>query len=604
MCGIVGYIGSKEAVPVLMDGLASLSYRGYDSAGIAVMDDQKRIHIRKTQGKLTELEKLLKYNSVNGCSGIGHTRWATHGEPNDLNAHPHTDATGGIAVVHNGIIENHESIRQFLERHAIKMNTQTDTEVIAHLIRLNYAGNMIETLSKVMNLLVGSYAIAVLCDQEPEKLFCLRNDSPLVLGFDDGESFLASDIPAMLKHTRDVLFLQDREIAVLDRNGVSVFNAYGVKLEPAFFHVDWNKTDAEKGGYAHFMLKEIHEQPRALQQTVSKYMNSHWAESFSYLQAIEKITIVACGTAYHAGLYGRYAIERLARIPVTVETASEYRYQNPIVIKNELVIAVSQSGETADTLAAIRLAKRNGARVMAICNVVGSSIVREVGEENTLYTYAGPEIAVASTKAYLTQAITLLLFAKTLAQICKKDKIRLETLDDSLHQIEFLAEKALQTEKQIQRLASRLALKRHVFFVGRGADFALSLEAALKLKEVSYIYGEAYAAGELKHGPLALIEEGRVVFAAVTQPELLDKTLNNLQEARTRRAYLLAVTSERMTAKLAPYVNELIVIPDADPLIEPILAAIPFQLFAYNMAVDRECNVDQPRNLAKSVTVE
>lgn len=604
MCGIVGYIGSKDAVPVLMEGLSSLSYRGYDSAGIAVMDEKKQIHIRKTRGKLTELENLLKHNSMKGSIGIGHTRWATHGEPNDLNAHPHTDVTGGIAVVHNGIIENHEEIKKFLERHEIKMNTQTDTEVIAHLISLNYDGNMIETLSKAMNLLVGSYAIAVLCDQEPEKLFCLRNDSPLVLGFCDGESFLASDIPAMLKHTRDVLFLQDREIAVLERNGVSVFNAYGVKLEPSFFHVDWNKEDAEKGGYAHFMLKEIHEQPQALHQTVSKYMNSPWTEAFTYLRAIEKITIVACGTAYHAGLYGRYAIECLARIPVIVETASEYRYQNPIVFKNELVIAVSQSGETADTLAAIRLAKRNGAHVMAICNVVGSSIVREVGEENTLYTYAGPEIAVASTKAYLTQAMTLLLFAKTLAQICPKDKVRLDVLDASLRKIKFFAEKTLRTENQIQRLTSRLVQKRHVFFIGRGADFALSMEAALKLKEVSYIYGESYAAGELKHGPLALIEEGSVVFAAVTQPELLEKTLNNLQEARTRGAYLLAVSSEQMTAKLAPHVNELITIPDADPLIAPILAAIPFQLFAYNMAVERGCDVDQPRNLAKSVTVE
>lgn len=604
MCGIVGYIGSREAIPVLLDGLESLSYRGYDSAGIAVLDDEKRIQIRKTSGKLAELKQLLKQSSVTGCMGIGHTRWATHGEPNDRNAHPHTDASGRIAVVHNGIIENHEALKVALKRHGIEMSTQTDSEVIAHLIRLNYTGNMIQTLSHLITLLEGSYAIAVLCENEPDKLFCLRNDSPLVVGFQNGEGIIASDIPAILKYTRDVLFLKDHEIAVLDHTGLSVYNTCGEKQKCSFCHVDWSQSDAEKSGYPHFMLKEIHEQPYALLQTVSKYRNNDWSERLSSLLPVDKITIVACGTAYHAGLYGRCAIEKLARIPVTVETASEYRYQNPIISRNELLIAVSQSGETADTLAAVRLAKQRGAHAMAVCNVVGSSLVREVGEKNTLYTYAGPEISVASTKAYLTQAVTLLLFAKTLAQLAEIDTVRIKCLDYSLQQIRFLSEQALLTEHQIQHLACRMVQKKHIFFVGRGADHALSMEAALKLKEISYVFGEAYAAGELKHGPLALIEEGQVVFAAVTQPEVMEKMLNNLEEARTRGAYLLAIAPQKMNASVAHYVKELISIPDADPLITPILAAIPFQLFAYYMAVERGCDVDQPRNLAKSVTVE
>lgn len=607
MCGIVGYVGHHEAIPVLMDGLSRLSYRGYDSAGVAVLDEQSRLHVKKSRGKLCELEKVLKTEKLTGCLGIGHTRWATHGEPSDLNAHPHTDVSGGIAVVHNGIIENHEELKNYLKKQGITMRSQTDTEVIAHLINLLYHGNMVETLAQLIRMLQGSYAIGILCEKEPEKLFCTCLDSPLVIGFSDGEGYIASDVPAMLNHTRDVVFLQDHEIGVLKCGELEVYDSYGQNVPQTFTHVKWDQADAEKGGYTHFMLKEIHEQPEALKRSVSNRMSDDtWIPlTTDEVCSLEKVTIVACGTAYHAGLFGKYVIEQLARIPVEADVASEYRYRNPLIGKHELVIAVSQSGETADTLAALRMAKQRGARVIAVCNVVGSGIVREVGEENTLYTYAGPEIAVASTKAYLTQVSTLILFAVSLARIRNTaGKERLESLFDSFEKIEKLAERTIQTETQIQRIANTFQQKKHVFFVGRGLDYALSLEAALKLKEISYIFGEAYAAGELKHGPLALMQEGRLVVASATQPALLEKTISNLREVAARGAYMIAVTTNCMSEKIKPHVKEVILIPDCDPIIAPLLAAIPMQLFAYYMAVERGCDVDQPRNLAKSVTVE
>lgn len=611
MCGIVGYIGHRESTPILMEGLSRLSYRGYDSAGVAIIDEKGKINVRKAKGRLENLEALLEVSPLQGMVGIGHTRWATHGEPSDLNAHPHTDVKGGIAVVHNGIIENHDSLRKYLEGLGLTFVSQTDTEVIAHLLHHLYNGDMKGTLLKAMGMLEGSYALGVICDQEPHVLYCARNDSPLVIGTKEGEAFIASDIPALLSHTRDVIFLQDKEIGVLDTRGVSIYDMYGHSQEHVITHVDWDLSSAEKGGYAHYMLKEIHEQPTALQSAftprfLGKPGDYHWLPITSQdAKLLQKITIVACGTAYHAGVLGKYAIEKLARIPVEAEIASEYRYRDPIIGANELFIAVSQSGETADTLAALREAKRRGARVMAICNAVGSTIAREVGDENTLYTYAGPEIAVASTKAYLTQAELLLMIAIALGDL--RETVSREKADALLLQLSALpkkAEIALKTEEQLQRFASIASQKKHVFFVGRGMDFALSMEAALKLKEVSYIFSEAYAAGELKHGPIALIQENRLVIATLTQPALIDKMMSNLREIKARGAYVVCICRESLLDRVQGQVDEVISIPDTDDLLAPLLAAIPLQLFAYCMAVARGCDVDKPRNLAKSVTVE
>lgn len=609
MCGIVGYIGSKNASPILMEGLERLSYRGYDSAGVAVIGPDGKIGVRKAKGRLENLAGLLKESPVSGTIGIGHTRWATHGEPSDLNAHPHTDVKGGIAVVHNGIIENHAALRRHLEQTGAKFVSQTDTEVIAHLLNWLYDGDMKRTLIRAMGMLEGSYALGILCDHEPGDLYCARNDSPLVVGARDGEGFIASDIPALLSHTRDVIFLQDKEIAVLNRQGISVFDSYGNHCHHPVFHVDWDLTSAEKGGYAHYMLKEIHEQPEAARKTAAPRLDvpeENWLPIRpEEAKRLKKITIVACGTAYHAGIYGQYAIEKLARIPVEVAIASEYRYRDPIIGEDELFIAVSQSGETADTLAALREAKRRGAHVIALCNVVGSTIAREAGEENTLYTYAGPEIAVASTKAYTTQAELLFLLGMALGKM--RGHLTAEQAEALAAEVRALPEKmetALKTEPQLQRIASTASQKKHVFFVGRGMDYALSMEAALKLKEVSYIFSEAYAAGELKHGPIALLQEGRLVVATITQPQLIDKTMSNLKEVKARGARILAICRENLREKVEPEVDELILIPDADELLCPLLAAIPLQLFAYCMAVQRGCDVDKPRNLAKSVTVE
>ena len=609
MCGIVGYIGSKNASPILMEGMERLSYRGYDSAGVAVIGPDGKIGVRKAKGRLENLAGLLKESPVSGTIGIGHTRWATHGEPSDLNAHPHTDVKGGIAVVHNGIIENHAALRRHLEQTGAKFVSQTDTEVIAHLLNWLYDGDMKRTLIRAMGMLEGSYALGILCDHEPGDLYCARNDSPLVVGARDGEGFIASDIPALLSHTRDVIFLQDKEIAVLNRQGISVFDAYGNHCHHPVFHVDWDLTSAEKGGYAHYMLKEIHEQPEAARKTAAPRLDvpeENWLPIRpEEAKRLKKITIVACGTAYHAGIYGQYAIEKLARIPVEAAIASEYRYRDPIIGEDELFIAVSQSGETADTLAALREAKRRGAHVIALCNVVGSTIAREAGEENTLYTYAGPEIAVASTKAYTTQAELLFLIGMALGKM--RGHLTAEQAEALAAEVRALPEKmetALKTEPQLQRIASTASQKKHVFFVGRGMDYALSMEAALKLKEVSYIFSEAYAAGELKHGPIALLQEGRLVVATITQPQLIDKAMSNLKEVKARGARILAICRENLREKVEPEVDELILIPDADELICPLLAAIPLQLFAYCMAVQRGCDVDKPRNLAKSVTVE
>lgn len=611
MCGIVGYIGGQQASPILMEGLSRLSYRGYDSAGVAILDAAGRLNIHKAKGRLENLEGILETNPLSGLVGIGHTRWATHGEPSDLNAHPHTDVKGGIAVVHNGIIENHESLRRHLKSLGCVFVSQTDTEVVAHLLSTLYEGDMQAAILKAMGMLEGSYALGVVCDAEPHKLFCARHESPLVVGAQQGEAFIASDIPALLSHTRDVVFLKDKEMAVLTEEGIQVFDQYGMPCPYELYHVAWDLSSAEKGGYTHYMLKEIHEQPTALQSTFTP-RNIGDPHAYDWLpvtpaeaRALRKISIVACGTAYHAGMFGKYVIEKLARIPVVADIASEYRYRDPIIGADELFIAVSQSGETADTLAALREAKRRGAKVIAICNVVGSTIAREVGDIGTLYTYAGPEIAVASTKAYMTQVEMMLLIALALGDM--RGAItpqEAERLRSEIAELPAKAEKALLVEEKLQWFASTVSQKKHVFFVGRGLDFALSLEAALKLKEVSYVFSEAYAAGELKHGPIALLQEGRLVVATITQPVLLDKTLSNLREIKARGARILAICREDLYAQVVGEADEMVLIPAADDLLAPLLAVIPLQLFAYCMAVARGCDVDKPRNLAKSVTVE
>ncbi len=611
MCGIVGYIGNRDACPILMEGLDRLSYRGYDSAGVAILGGEGKINICKAKGRLENLTALLGEQPIVGKAGIGHTRWATHGEPSDLNAHPHTDFSGGIAVVHNGIIENHEALRKYLKQRGCVFVSQTDTEVVAHLLRTLYEGDMKTAIIKAMGMLEGSYALGILCDAEPNRLFCVRHESPLVVGAKDGEAFIASDIPAMLSHTRDVVFLRDKELAVLSAQGMEVYDQLGEAQTPDYYHVSWDLSSAEKGGYAHYMLKEIHEQPTALQNTF-KPRNTGDPQGYGWLpvtaqeaRALRQISIVACGTAYHAGVFGKYVIEKLARIPVMADVASEYRYRDPVIGTDELFIAVSQSGETADTLAALREAKQRGAKVIAICNVVGSTIAREVGEQNTLFTYAGPEIAVASTKAYMTQVEMMLLIAIALGDM--RGTLSTQEAQRLRREIAALpakAEKALLTEEKLQWYASTVSQKKHVFFVGRGLDYALSMEAALKLKEVSYVFSEAYAAGELKHGPIALLQEGRLVVATLTQPQLLEKSLSNLREIKARGATILALCREDMKDRVVGEADEIIVIPSADDLLAPLLAVIPLQLFAYCMAVARGCDVDKPRNLAKSVTVE
>lgn len=603
MCGIVGYIGHEEAAPILLDGLSRLSYRGYDSAGVAVIDNAEALHVRKAAGRLENLQALLTQQPLVGCLGIGHTRWATHGGPSRLNAHPHTDIRGGIAVVHNGIIENHHSLRKFLQDAGITFVSETDTEVVAHLLNHLYEGDMLTALQRAMDMLHGSYALGVVCDKEPQKLFCARNDSPLVIGVSPNAYHLASDIPALLSHTRDVVFLEDREIGVLTQNSMTIYNAYGKAHTPERFHVDWDLAAAEKNGYAHYMLKEIHEQPMALRAALAPRSNTNVNWLGLCKQTIRRITIAACGTAYHAGLAGRVFFEQLAHVPTVVAIASEYRTQPLMVGPDELFIAVSQSGETADTLAALRIAKQHGMTTLAICNTVGSTIAREA--DHTVYTYAGPEIAVASTKAYTTQVEVLLLAAMTVASSNKAtDQTELEHIFHALHELPQKAKQVLETERDIQRITSQLAYQKHAFFVGRGLDHALCAEGALKLKEVSYLFCEAYPAGELKHGPIALLKPGSLVIACVTQPHLLQKMMSNLKEVKARGAIVIAVCSEKLLPTVQEAADECISVPTTHTLLAPLLAVIPLQLFAYNMAVARGCDVDKPRNLAKSVTVE
>ena len=607
MCGIVGYAGGRDVIPVLLGGLSKLEYRGYDSAGVAVVCEGGLI-VRKTKGRLDGLRRLVEDCSVADTAGIGHTRWATHGEPSFENSHPHTNCAGDIAVVHNGIIENYLKLKDWLRSEGAVFVSDTDTEVVAHLINYHYRGDLLEAVSKALPRLEGSYALGVVSSKHPGLIIAARKDSPLVIGAGSGENLIASDIPALLEYTRDVYFLRDGDVAALTRDEIAIYDSYGARARREAYHVGWDVSQAERGGFEHFMIKEIHEEPKAMADTFSpRYRDGHIDISETGIDErlvanIKKINIIACGTAYHAGMVGKYVIEELARIPVEVEVASEFRYRRPIIEPGQLVLIISQSGETADTLAAMREAKQKGAKIAAIVNVVGSSISREA--DAVFYTHAGPEIAVASTKAYNTQLMAIYMIAVEIARMAGRlEPGAYERLASGLSGLPDLIKKVLETKNVIQRLASGYFSKNSVFFIGRGLDYVLSMEASLKLKEISYIHSEAYAAGELKHGTIALIEKGTLVVAIATQERLLEKTASNIKEVKARGAHVLAVCFEgnKMLENLA---DEVIYLPKTDDIFAPILAVTPMQLFAYYMAVEKGCDVDKPRNLAKSVTVE
>ena len=607
MCGIVGYIGSKMAAPILINGLKKLEYRGYDSAGIAIFEDSD-IKIVKSKGRLAVLEEKVNEDMPKGLIGIGHTRWATHGEPNDLNSHPHISHSGKIAVVHNGIIENYIELKEFLQAKGYEFISETDTEVVAHLIDYHYKGDIVEAVIECINEVEGSYALGVICKDCDDKFVAARKDSPLVVGLGKNENFIASDIPAILEYTRDVYILEDKEIVVLSSDDVKVFNNHGAEVKKEIFKVNWDVGAAEKSGYEHFMMKEMFEEPKVIRDTINPRIKdgSISLDNISItsedLEKIEKIYIVACGTAYHAGVVGKYIIEKLARIPVEVDVASEFRYRDPLVTDKNLVIIISQSGETLDTLFAMREAKKKGARILSIVNVVGSSIARD--SNDVLYTWAGPEIAVASTKAYNTQLSALYLVALDFAM--KKGQIEEEFYKKVIEELKTIPqaiESVLENREVIQKFAAEHYNAKSIFFIGRGLDYALSMEGSLKLKEISYIHSEAYAGGELKHGTIALIEEGTLVICPMTQDNLMDKMISNIREVKARGATVLAIAKEsnKQVLKAADVV---VTIPDVDSLIAPIAAVTTLQLFAYYMAILKGCDVDKPRNLAKSVTVE
>ncbi|MCL6597479.1 glutamine--fructose-6-phosphate transaminase (isomerizing) [Alicyclobacillus macrosporangiidus] len=610
MCGIVGYVGPRAVRSVIVEGLRKLEYRGYDSAGIATLDGGV-LRTVKAVGRLANLEEKLADGEAGGHIGIGHTRWATHGRPSDENAHPHQDCSGRFAIVHNGIIENYLSLREELLARGHQFKSETDTEVVAHLIEELYKGDLFQTMLDVAKRLRGAYALVVLAKDHPDTLVAVRRSSPIIVGLGDGENFVASDIPAILSYTRDVYVLEDGELAVVRADGVSIHTFDGEPVtSKQVLHVTWDAVAAERGGYPHFMLKEIYEQPRAIRDTLTGRIAEDlsrvtlpelsWSDDF--VQAIDRVHIVACGTSWHAGLVGKAVMEKLTRIPVDVEIASEYRYRDPIETAGTLVVVISQSGETLDTLAALRDAKARGRHVLAITNVVGSSVAREA--DDVIITWAGPEIAVASTKAYTTQLVVLYLLAVYLGQ-------RRGTLEDAnakqilaaLAELPMAAEQVLDTAPQVERFAREWADARDTFFIGRGIDYAMALEGALKLKEISYIHAEAYAAGELKHGTLALITEGVPVIALATQTDLYEKTLSNIKEVKARDAFVLGVAFAG-DEEMRHSVDEVLYVPRTLPLLAPVITVIPLQLLAYYAAVARGNDVDKPRNLAKSVTVE
>jgi glucosamine--fructose-6-phosphate aminotransferase (isomerizing) len=609
MCGIVGYAGGNEVIPVLIGGLKKLEYRGYDSAGVAFLDGGARLSVIKEKGRLSELGKLVD-GKGGGCTlGIGHTRWATHGEPSALNAHPHTSALGDLAVVHNGIIENYAELRSWLRHKGIGFVSDTDTEVIAHLINYYLDGDLKQAVHQTVGRLEGSYAIGVVSEEFPDEIIAVRKDSPLVVGLGGGENLIASDIPAILEYTKDVYFLEDKEIAVVRRDGVELYDNYLNRVRREPFHVDWDISQAEKAGYEHFMIKEIEEQPRALADTLNPRVKdgeidfSEIGLDDEKLAGVRRVLIIACGTAYHASCVGKYIMEWCARVPVEVEIASEFRYKRPIITEEHFVIVVSQSGETADTIAALREARGKGAYALAICNVVGSTIAREA--DAVLYTRAGPEIAVASTKAYTTQLMCLYMLCIKLAY-AKKELSREDYLNcvAELRKTPDHVAGVLEKKSALQKYAARHFMEHSVFYIGRGLDYALAMEGSLKLKEISYIHSEAYAAGELKHGTIALVEEGTLVVAVMTQGGLFDKCVSNVKEVTSRGALVLTVTQEKFLGRAADFADQVVTVPDTIDFIAPISAIVPMQLFAYYMSVQKGCDVDKPRNLAKSVTVE
>ena len=608
MCGIVGFVGKKEASNVLVEGLSKLEYRGYDSAGVAIIEDGK-INVKKYKGRLKNLEDKLKEEPLRGTIGIGHTRWATHGEPSDVNSHPHNNGQATISVVHNGIIENYIKLREWLGKKGYEFFSETDTEVIPNLIDYYYNGDLFEAVTKAVNKLEGSYAIGVISNNEPDKLIAVRKDSPLIVGLGEDEYFIASDIPAVLNHTRDVYLLEDKEFVVITKDGVELKTEDGEKIEKEVYHVTWDAVSAEKGGYEDFMLKEIHEQPKAIKDTLTSRIVKNQPINIDNidftkedLEKFDRIFIVACGTAYNAGLVGKAAIEKMVKIPVEVDIASEFRYRDPLITEKSLLIVVSQSGETADTLAVLRDAKKIGARVLAVTNVVGSSVSREA--DDVIYTWAGPEIAVASTKAYETQLIAMYIIALYFAE--KKGVMSAEEIEAIKDELAVLPDKVtdvLERKEELQRFASKNYMHKDMFFLGRGVDYAVAIEGSLKLKEISYIHSEAYAGGELKHGPIALIEEGTSVIALLTEERLKDKMISNIREVVTRGAKVFAIAFEgdEEAEKVA---DEVVYIPRTLDILSPVLSVVPLQLISYYVAKEKGCDVDKPRNLAKSVTVE
>ncbi len=608
MCGIFGYIGKEQAAPVLLDGLSKLEYRGYDSAGMAVYDGEK-INCAKATGRLKVLYDLTHGGeTMPGCSGIGHTRWATHGAPSDVNAHPHFNADKTIAVVHNGIIENYVKLKKKLTDKGYEFRSETDTEVVAHLLDYYYKGDPLEAVTKVMHRVEGSYALGIIFLEHPDVIYSVRKDSPLIVGRGKTGNLIASDVPAVLKYTRDVYFIENEEIARLSAEDIAFFNVDGEPIEKESKTIEWDINAAEKGGYEHFMLKEMNEQPKTVRDTMNPRIKDdqivieELGMTDDEIRAIKKIHIVACGSAYHTGVTSKYIFEGLARIPVEVDVASEFRYRNPILEEGALVLIISQSGETADSLAALREAKKQGIQTLGIVNVVGSSIAREA--DKVMYTWAGPEIAVATTKAYSAQLIAQYLLAIKFANVRGKlSDTEMAAMLKDMKKLPDQIEMLLNNKERIQKFANRYIAAKDVFFIGRGIDYAISLEGSLKLKEISYIHSEAYAAGELKHGTISLIEDGTLVAAVATQDDLFKKTLSNIVEVRTRGAFVMAVTNEGNTEieKNADYV---IYIPQTNKYFTNSLAIIPLQLFSYYVSVGKGCDVDKPRNLAKSVTVE
>lgn len=609
MCGIVGYIGREEATPFLLSGLQKLEYRGYDSAGVAVYNDSG-MHVVKSKGRLSVLEGILEGGTkLPGKVGIGHTRWATHGAPSDINSHPQVSDGGMFAVVHNGIIENYLELKNHLIRRGVEFVSDTDTEVVAQMLEYYYKGDVLTTIQKVADKVEGSYALGIICADCPDKIFAVRKDSPLIVGVGNGENFIASDIPAILTKTREIFRLKDREIAVLTKENIQFYNSDGEQLEKELEHIQWDITAAEKGGYEHFMMKEIFEQPEALRKTISpRIRDGHIVLddielTREQIQKINKVFIVACGTAYHVGVVAKYAFEKLLNVPMEVDVASEFRYRSPIINENTLVIIISQSGETADTLAALREAKRRGARVLSIVNVVGSTIANE--SDDVLYTWAGPEIAVASTKAYSTQLAVIYMIALYMAeQLGTVPKEELQDYVADLQRLPEFAAACLTDKETIQYFASKYFNARDMYFIGRNVDYAASLEASLKLKEISYIHSEAYTAGELKHGPISLIEEGTLVIAICTYDKLFDKMMSNVKEVKARGAVVLGITTQQKRDAASQEADYTFCVPKISDFMLPSLSIIPLQLFAYYVASMKGCDIDKPRNLAKSVTVE